>query len=351
MENPYLILGVSRDAPDYVIQAAYRACLKRYHPDQYRGSDAAARTTQIVAAYELLRDPGKRSAVDERLNRASHSHAKTPPPPAPPPRSQPKSKQPDESPVLPQKRAIWPTFAALATLVTVISVLSNNEQTDATDASILAYDSGAADADTVEIPANDVLLQSDNVAIAAEEAAKAADEAASEIEFGAPSGFGYQPEPVSFSTIEAASRRFFTVFQKEGMIGARRASERCHQQQAESPTWQGLDACAAFDFAADMMDRGFTSSSGASRNAYFEFQAANQSDYYSGRQTYTRLNSIRNASQTALSEAMQRYLSRQQRARESAIDKERAKATEAEANSVDLNGDLGIDHSRELAPN
>lgn len=347
MENPYLILGVARDAPDYVIQAAYRACLKRFHPDQYKGPDASKRTGDIVAAYEVLRDPVKRIAVDSRLDSARSSRkASTPPPPPPPPRPEPSASAHPQK-LEKEKTSQWPAFTALGIIGLILFSLSATERKDATSADMTALETEAnldASADTVADPLNYAFAPT-------EDAANAAEEAAASIEDGALISLPHQAEAVSFSNVETASKRFFSVFQKDGMIGARRVSEQCHEQQTQSPTWEGLDYCAAFDFAADMMDRGFASSSGASRNAYFEFQAANQADYYLGRQTYPRLNSVRNASQTALSEAMQRYLSRQQQARQAALEKEWAKAAEADTSSADLNADLSIDHSTEPTPN
>lgn len=77
--DPYATLGVTRDAPDFVIQAAYRACLKKYHPDQYHGADARQRTADILDAYRLIGDAEARAAFD----RAPSSGACRPPPPQP----------------------------------------------------------------------------------------------------------------------------------------------------------------------------------------------------------------------------------------------------------------------------
>jgi curved DNA-binding protein CbpA len=63
----YAILGVGRDADDEIIRAAYRALAKRYHPDT---ADDEAQTTerfrQIAAAYDVLRDSGRRALYDLR---------------------------------------------------------------------------------------------------------------------------------------------------------------------------------------------------------------------------------------------------------------------------------------------
>jgi len=52
----YSILGVSREAPDFVIQAAYRALAKKYHPDPYKGDkkEAESKIREINEAYSTL---------------------------------------------------------------------------------------------------------------------------------------------------------------------------------------------------------------------------------------------------------------------------------------------------------
>lgn len=60
----YQTLGVREDAPDFVIQAAYRACLRKFHPDVYDGNDAAQRTQAIVDAYKVLGNPSSRADYD-----------------------------------------------------------------------------------------------------------------------------------------------------------------------------------------------------------------------------------------------------------------------------------------------
>ena len=79
--NPYSTLGVSTDAPGYVIQAAYRACIKRFHPDHYKGSDARQKTAEILEAYRLLGTPHERARYDSEWRaRDSARGADTDPP-------------------------------------------------------------------------------------------------------------------------------------------------------------------------------------------------------------------------------------------------------------------------------
>ena len=71
MRDPYSVLGVKRDAGPDEIKAAWRTKAKSVHPDQNRDDpDATSRFAEVGQAYDILKDPGKRSRFDERLKRA-----------------------------------------------------------------------------------------------------------------------------------------------------------------------------------------------------------------------------------------------------------------------------------------
>ena len=65
----YQTLGVTPDAEDIVIRAAYKALSQRYHPDKFKGSaeEAEAKMKEINIAYSVLSDKEKRKAYDEEL--------------------------------------------------------------------------------------------------------------------------------------------------------------------------------------------------------------------------------------------------------------------------------------------
>ena len=58
IQDPYKVLGVSPDASDEEIKAAYRRLAKKYHPDLNPGDGTAAkRMNEVNAAYEQIKNP------------------------------------------------------------------------------------------------------------------------------------------------------------------------------------------------------------------------------------------------------------------------------------------------------
>ncbi len=64
MSDFYALLGVPRTATEIEIKKAYRKLAMEYHPDRNSAPEAEARFKEITEAYEVLRDPEKRSAYD-----------------------------------------------------------------------------------------------------------------------------------------------------------------------------------------------------------------------------------------------------------------------------------------------
>ena len=63
--DPYRVLGVDTGASQRDIARAYRQAAQHAHPDtRPRDPAAAARFQALTAAYDLLRDPGRRAVYD-----------------------------------------------------------------------------------------------------------------------------------------------------------------------------------------------------------------------------------------------------------------------------------------------
>jgi molecular chaperone DnaJ len=61
----YELLGVSRDADDKAVKAAFRKLAMQFHPDRNPGDHTAEiKFKEVNAAYECLKDPQKRAAYD-----------------------------------------------------------------------------------------------------------------------------------------------------------------------------------------------------------------------------------------------------------------------------------------------
>jgi len=61
----YKIMGVEKDASQDEIKRAYRKLARKYHPDVSKEANAEIRFKEIGEAYEVLKDPEKRTAYDQ----------------------------------------------------------------------------------------------------------------------------------------------------------------------------------------------------------------------------------------------------------------------------------------------
>ena len=71
----YEILGVQRTVNDDELKSAFRKLALKWHPDRNRGdASSEARFKEINEAYEILKDPEKRTAYD-RFGHAAFEQA------------------------------------------------------------------------------------------------------------------------------------------------------------------------------------------------------------------------------------------------------------------------------------
>lgn len=87
MKNYYEILGVSQNSETEVITAAYKAMMRKYHPDTNDSAQAAERAKEINEAYEVLKNPLRRREYDAKMGRSEAGSSSPPPPPPRPPAS------------------------------------------------------------------------------------------------------------------------------------------------------------------------------------------------------------------------------------------------------------------------
>jgi curved DNA-binding protein CbpA len=80
MQTLYETLGIPKTAKPDQIKRAYRALVKRFHPDLFpNGSEAqreaAERLRPINAAYGILSNPQKRLAYDAKIRKQRSAYA------------------------------------------------------------------------------------------------------------------------------------------------------------------------------------------------------------------------------------------------------------------------------------
>ncbi|TBU99780.1 DnaJ C-terminal domain-containing protein [Stutzerimonas kirkiae] len=76
----YAILGVDEQADAKTIKSAYRKLAHRYHPDVSKEQNAEERFKEVAEAYEVLKDPEKRSEYDHLRRHGSAQDSFQPPP-------------------------------------------------------------------------------------------------------------------------------------------------------------------------------------------------------------------------------------------------------------------------------
>jgi curved DNA-binding protein CbpA len=65
--NLYDVLNVAPEAEPIVVEAAYKALIKKYHPDQAAEAPVSKDAAEINEAFAVLKDPARRADYDHRL--------------------------------------------------------------------------------------------------------------------------------------------------------------------------------------------------------------------------------------------------------------------------------------------
>ncbi len=236
----YSLLNVLPDADPVVIEAAYKALMKRHHPDIQPGSGGVAerRAAELNQAYQTLRDPERRAAYDaderarQERHRAELARAFEPPAPRAAPPSPPRSEPVRAG----QRAAAWIGAAGILMLGGAIYLLAQG-----------------MDAPVVRPPAA-VSEQPGRSPRQAEQA--------------------FRDQPVNRGQVEKAVTEFRRIAGSSGIPGAAAYSEHCFDVQSRTRGISDFDHCVAFDHLAsrgDLVERSV--SSAASPDARFQPQS------------------------------------------------------------------------------
>lgn len=233
----YNLLNVLPDADPVVIEAAYKALIKRHHPDIHSGGTAVGEriAAELNQAYQTLRHPDRRAAYDaderarQERHRAELARAFDPPPSraAPPPPQRPEPVRAG------QRAAAWIGAAGILMLGGAIYLL----------------------AQAVETPvARDPAPSRDLATASAAQAEQA-----------------FRDQPVNRGPIEKAVAEFRRIAAASGIPGAAAYSERCFNLQSRTRAVADFDHCVAFDHLASRRDL-FDSSGAGPQFARFQPQ-------------------------------------------------------------------------------
>lgn len=209
----YAILNVAPDADPAVIEAAYRALMKKYHPDVGPGGPAerVGRAAEINEAFQILRDPERRASYDEEL-RARRDALRPPTAPIQPTQwRQPKP--------LRRRHKRAPIYIAVgAVLLLGLFVWRQSEATGLDLRSLLMSYHAKAAAETRQAPAPDLTA------------------------------------PVSVADVDRAVAEYRKIRERSGLLGLATSSEDCFSGQSRSRRVEDFDFCVAFDHAAATYD-------------------------------------------------------------------------------------------------
>jgi curved DNA-binding protein CbpA len=209
----YAILNVAPDADPAVVEAAYKALMKKYHPD-VRTEDpetARRRAAEINEAFHILKDPAKRSDYDNaervrretiRRNSAMMAEAPRPYQPPLPPR---------------RRRSKWlGLFMIAAAAIAVFYIWRGSD---------------AARSERAFRPISLSQVK----------------DRLSEL---APAKEGAKLAPVSRNDVHRAVAEFSRIKERTGLLGLSAYSSDCFAGQSRSGRASDFDFCVAFDKAA-----------------------------------------------------------------------------------------------------
>ena len=218
----YAVLGVSPDADTEVIHAAWRALVRKFHPDlAHDVPDAAERTRAVNEAHDVLGDPNRRIAYDLGRHALPEPNANLDPraewvPPAYP---------------MPPRRSTGATVAMMLAFVGLLALALTLPGVPGRVAAVLPGD-GAGIAHFARASLGQIRRLLTPAA------------------FSAPAP-GVPPAAntpiVAPATVTLAASQYARVSRRGGVDFY---SQACAARAANFATWEAQDYCAAFDLAA-----------------------------------------------------------------------------------------------------
>lgn len=231
----YAMLGVTPDADEAVIRAAWKALLRKYHPDTARDEpDAADRTRAINAAWAVLGNNNRRIAYD--LQRAA--------PPDDTARPSWASPYP-----MPPRRGAGTTLALILAFVGLPAVAITLPGVPGQVAAMLPGGDGGSAASFTRSSFRQVRRLLTPAGFGADSAV-----ASPAVPISTPA-----PAPVSVAagapqfdraTIRLAVRQYDRVMRRDGRPGVAAFSRACSRRAASLARWESNDFCTAFEIAA-----------------------------------------------------------------------------------------------------
>lgn len=255
MDDYYKTLGVSRHAESEVIAAAYKAMMRKYHPDTNDRNESTNRSQAINEAYATLRSPEKRKLYDSAQQSQDTGKGGATPPPSPPGKSE-SSARPAGAPALRKGDSVGIGMVFLAAIgVAIFAAQGENES---------LANAGTAD-----------------------ESSQPLATAATGLETGP--GFGdpgNNEETIPtigefLDNIGTAVDHFSAILVKDGMTGAEAYSRECGRTAQVVKDILKTDYCVAFDMAAMATDVVAASSLRMPQNHYFSMRAGELDNDYS----------------------------------------------------------------------
>jgi hypothetical protein len=231
----YAMLGVTPDADHAVIRAAWKALLRKYHPDTAHGvPDADDRTRAFNAAWAVLGNNNSRIAYD--LQRAA------------PPDDEPRPGWASPYP-MPPRRGAGTTLVLILAFVGLPAVAITLPGVPGQVAAMLPGGDNGSAASFTRSSFRQVRRLLTPAGFGTGSAA-ASPVIPTSTATSQPSRAPLAAPQIDRATIRLAVRQYSRVVRRDGWSGVAAYSRGCAQRAASLARWESNDFCAAFDMTA-----------------------------------------------------------------------------------------------------